>query len=126
MIRSAWLSLILFGLVIGASAMYSVMYNEPLTDYSYEGIRSYTSILYGLGDSIFSSLTSSLMIQGKAFIELITTIISVISAIFGWLANQLGNLINGLVVWLESLGIDLSVQEPPAGCVYINGRLECF
>jgi hypothetical protein len=126
MIRSAWLSVILFGLVIGASAMYSVMYNEPLTDYSYEGIRSYTSILYGLGDSIFSTITGNMITYAMGWLDVITAIVEVIANIFGWLANQLGNVINGIVAWLESLGIDLSVQEPPAGCVYINGRLECF
>ena len=126
MIRTAWISFIMLGLILGASAMYSVMYNEPLTDYSYQGIMSYTSILYGLGNSIFGTITGNLLIIAMELIDLLTAIVSVITNIFGWLANQLGNLINGIVAWLEFLGIDLSIQEAPAGCVYVNARLECL
>jgi hypothetical protein len=126
MVKTAWLSFIMFGLVIGASSMYAIMYNEPLSDYSYQGIISYTSVLYSLGDSIFGTITGNMMIVAMEIIELITIIVDVITNIFGWLANQLGNIINGVVAFLESLGIDLSQPEPPTGCVIVNGRLECF
>ena len=126
MVRQGWLALILLGTVLGASAMWETMYDLPLTDYSYEGIKAYSSVLYNLGTSIFSSINNSTFIIAMELIEVITAIVDVISNIFGWLSNQLGNLISGIIAWLESLGIDLSVQEPPAGCVYINGRLECL
>jgi uncharacterized Tic20 family protein len=126
MVRSAWLSLIIFGTILGATAMWETMYELPLTDYSIQGIMNYTTPLYNLGDSIFSTITGNMLIVAMEFIDLLSAIVNVITNIFGWLANQLGNLIGGLVAWLESLGIDLSVQEPPAGCVYINGRLECL
>lgn len=126
MIKTAWLSFILLGVVLGASSMYESMYNIPLTDYSTEGIILYTTPLYNLGGSIFGLITGNMMIVALELIELLTAIVDVTINIFGWLASQLGNLINGVVSWLESLGIDLSGSEVPQGCVLINGRIECL
>jgi hypothetical protein len=106
--------------------MYESMYNIPLTDYSIEGIMLYTTPLYNLGGSIFGLITGNMMIVALELIEVLTAIVDVTINIFGWLANQLGNLINGVVAWLESLGIDLSGSEVPQGCVLINGRIECL
>jgi phage-related protein len=93
MIKQAWVFLIILGTLLGASAMFNIMYNEPLTDYSVEGIMSYTSILYSLSTSIWGSIIDLINNVFMPIIDLIQSIINVIQELFAWLSNGLGNLI---------------------------------
>jgi hypothetical protein len=93
MIKQAWVFLIILGTLLGASAMFNIMYNEPLTDYSYEGIMTYTNILYGLTTSIWSAIINLISNILMPIIDLWTQIIQVGYDIFAWLSNSLGNLI---------------------------------
>jgi ABC-type proline/glycine betaine transport system permease subunit len=93
MLKQGWGFLILLGTLLGASAMFNVMYNEPLTDYSIAGITAYTSILYGLSDSIWSSIINLISNVLMPIVDLIQVVIDVFSQIFAWLSNGLGNLI---------------------------------
>jgi phage-related protein len=93
MIKQAWLFLIILGTLLGASAMFNVMYNEPLTDYSYEGIMTYTNILYGLTTSIWGAIINLISNILMPVIDVIQNAINVITELFSWLSNGLGNLI---------------------------------
>jgi hypothetical protein len=93
MIKQAWVFLIILGTLLGASAMFNIMYNEPLTDYSYEGIMSYTNILYGLTTSIWGAIINLISNILMPIVDLWTQIIQVGYEIFAWLSNGLGNLI---------------------------------
>jgi phage-related protein len=93
MIKQAWVFLIILGTLLGASAMFNIMYNEPLTDYSYEGIMSYTNILYGLTTSIWGSIINLISNILMPVIDVIQNAINVITELFSWLSNGLGNLI---------------------------------
>jgi hypothetical protein len=128
MIKNALLSFLVLGTILGASAMFNTMYEQPLLDYSIQSIQSYTLPLYSLGNNIFQELIGNIFIYFSGIIELISIIIDVITQIFTWLSNQLGNLISSFVNFLESFGFDFSDvnNPPPSGCVYINGRLECL
>jgi hypothetical protein len=128
MIKNALLSFLVLGTILGASAMFNTMYEQPLLDYSIQSIQAYTLPLYSLGNNIFTDLIGNIFIYFSGIIELISIIIDVITQIFTWLSNQLGNLISSLVNFLESFGFDFSDvnNPPPSGCIYINGRLECL
>jgi hypothetical protein len=93
MIKQAWLFLIILGTLLGASAMFNIMYNEPLTDYSYEGIIFYTNILYGLTTSIWGGIINLISNILMPIIDLFQNAITVITELFTWLSNGLGNLI---------------------------------
>jgi phage-related protein len=93
MIKQAWVFLIILGTLLGASAMFNIMYNEPLSDYSYEGIMTYTNILYGLTTSIWGSIINLINNILMPVIEVIQNAINVITELFSWLSNGLGNLI---------------------------------
>ena len=93
MIKQAWVFLIILGTLLGASAMFNIMYNEPLTDYSYEGIMSYTNILYGLTTSIWGAIINLISNILMPVIDVIQNAINVITELFAWLSNGLGNLI---------------------------------
>jgi hypothetical protein len=92
MIKQAWLFLIILGTLLGASAMFNLMYNEPLTDYTYQGIMSYTNILYGLTDSIFNSLTNLISNILMPIIDTIQNAIDVLTQLFDSLTNALGSI----------------------------------
>ena len=94
MIKQAWVFLIILGTLLGASAMFNIMYNEPLTDYSVQGIMSYTSILYSLSTSIWGSIIDLINNIFMPIIDLIQSIINVIQELFAWLSNGLGSIIN--------------------------------
>jgi hypothetical protein len=94
MIKQAWLFLIMLGTLLGASAMFNIMYNEPLTDFSYQGIMSYTSILYGLTDSIWSAIINLIGNILMPIIDAWVQGIEVIRQIFAWLSNSLGSIIS--------------------------------
>jgi hypothetical protein len=93
MIKQAWVFLIILGTLLGASAMFNIMYNEPLTDYSYEGIMLYTNILYGLTTSIWGSIINLISNILMPIIDVFQNAITVITELFTWLSNGLGNLI---------------------------------
>jgi hypothetical protein len=93
MIKQAWVFLIILGTLLGASAMFNIMYNEPLTDYSYEGIMSYTNILYGLTTSIWGAIINLITNILMPVIDVFQNAITVITELFTWLSNGLGNLI---------------------------------
>jgi hypothetical protein len=94
MIKQAWVFLIILGTLLGASAMFNIMYNEPLTDYSYEGIMLYTNILYGLTTSIWGSIINLISNILMPIIDVFQNAITVITELFTWLSNGLGNLIS--------------------------------
>jgi hypothetical protein len=126
MIRKALLSFLFLGTIVGASAMFDIMLERPLLDYSIEGITLYTQPLYSLGNNIFQTIVGNLIIQATEIIRVFSNIINVTIQFFGWLSNQLGFVINGVVEFLESLGIEINTPTEQPGCVLINGRWECF
>lgn len=99
MIKQAWVSLLVLGAIIGASAMYSIMYNEPLTDYSVEGIQSYTSIFYGLAPSIFLAINNLFSNILSPIISVIQNIVNVITNLFQWLSTGLSDIIDFFSGW---------------------------
>ena len=99
MIKQAFTSLLIAGSLLGASAMYPLFYSEPLTDYSIQGITEYTSLLYGLGPSIFQALFGVINNTFRPVIDLITVIVTVIQDIFNWLSEGLVYIIDFFSGW---------------------------
>jgi hypothetical protein len=93
MIKQAWIFLIILGTILGSSAMFNIMYSEPLTDYSFQGIMSYTNILYGLTDSIWGSLTNLINNILMPIIDTIQNAINVLTQLFDSLTNALVSII---------------------------------
>jgi hypothetical protein len=93
MIKQAWIFLIILGTILGSSAMFNIMYSEPLTDYSYQGIMAYTNILYGLTDSIWGSLINLINNILMPIINTIQNAISVLTQLFDSLTNALVSII---------------------------------
>jgi hypothetical protein len=94
MIKQAWVFLIILGTILGASAMFNTMYDVPLTDYSYEGLISYTAPLYNLTNIIWGSLTDLIGNILMPIIETIQNAIDVLTQLFDSLTNALGSIIN--------------------------------
>ena len=93
MIKKAIYAFLILGTLLGSSAMFNIMYAEPLTDYTYEGITAYTSILYGLGDSIFLAITNFIGDVIMGIIDVIGYFVQVFIDIFTWLSTGLGDII---------------------------------
>jgi hypothetical protein len=93
-IKKALYSFLILGTLLGSSAMFNIMYAEPLTDYTYQGIYNYTFILYGLGDSIFLAITNFLGTVLMGLIDVITYFVDVFVELFTWLSTGLGSIIS--------------------------------
>ena len=87
------LAFVIAGTIVGASSMFPLMYNVPLTDYSVQGIQTYTADLWGLGFSIFSGLFNLINNVFRPIIDLLQTIVNVIVDIFEWLGSSLSVII---------------------------------
>lgn len=96
-IRSIGVYLLAFlaiGTLVGASTMFPIMYNVPLTDYTVQGIQAYTADLWGLGFSIFAGIFNVINNIFRPIIDLLWLIVEVIQNIFEWLGTGLSTIIS--------------------------------
>ena len=99
MIKKVFTALLVAGALLGASAMFPLMYNEPLNDFSIEGINNYTSLLYGLGPSIITSLFAVINNTFRPLIDLINNAVGITENIIEWLTTGLSRIISFFSGW---------------------------